>query len=765
MRSLAHGTYRWTFARLTAALAVLSGLGCSANTKQAGGLEVVIATDLPTPASFDAIHVNIEQRAADSTWAPPLLDKFYVIPSELVLPTTISIAAGSGPYQDVLITVTGLKGGLGGQDFVQRVVQTQVPTDRLAQLVLELASVCAGRLDCPVGDSCQPESQGDAGAGSCGSNAIDGSALTPYAPGSAVDAGLASTIDAAALPAVAPGDDAGDATTAQSGPDTSGGGDTEAAEGEASAGEAAAVVVDSGSPQGAPDAGADGAACTTACTVGQTQCVSGGVQTCELRPSGCTGWIATSTCGTNQTCTATGTSSSCKCSASACTQVGSLCQDAQTLATCAKDVDGCYYVASTSPCTAPESCSGMAPAAACSLTCSKSCTQDQASCMSTDLATCTLGSNGCLAYGPPQPCGAHQSCGGSAGTAKCSCTTDPVCSSASNVCMGSGPTYTICDQDSQGCFYAAGTGSCTGATPACLNGTCTACSPTTTECTSDTQVQTCGTDGQWGAATACADACVGAVDVVGGNCGGVCVPNATQCTGNAVETCGTSGQWGTAIPCMAAAPTCSQGACICPGGDAVSNGICCPAAQTGCSGTCVNEQNDANNCNACGHVCPYGLCQSAVCAASFFGPGHPTAGAGPPLSLGANTLLGDRLASGATSNVVAIGVQTVGAGISLRLGLYSDNGGKPGSLLTQTNTLTSVANGATEGMVTSTPVVVGTNYWVMILVANQIYVGTEISSTTWYYETGVAFGALPTQFSGTMSLSTNFGDLYFVTAP
>lgn len=49
------------------------------------------------------------------------------------------------------------------------------------------------------------------------------------------------------------------------------------------------------------------------------------------------------------------------------------------------------------------------------------------------------------------------------------------------------------------------------------------CAPGATECTSDTQVQTCTASGQWGAATTCPYACVG------GTCGGVCVPGTTQC--------------------------------------------------------------------------------------------------------------------------------------------------------------------------------------------------------------------------------------------
>jgi hypothetical protein len=121
--------------------------------------------------------------------------------------------------------------------------------------------------------------------------------------------------------------------------------------------------------------------------------------------------------------------------------------------------------------------------------------------------------------------------------------------------------------------------------------------------------------------------------------------------------------------------------------------------------------------------------------------------------------------SGATSNVVALGAQTIEGNITLRLGLYSDNGGKPGSLLVQTTDLTSVANGATEGRVSATAVSAGTPYWLMVLTASNMHLATEMPIVTWYYETGVSYGSMPGQYSGSMNTPANFGDLYFVTTP
>src|SRR5580658_1692158 len=110
-------------------------------------------------------------------------------------------------------------------------------------------------------------------------------------------------------------------------------------------------------------------------------------------------------------------------------------EDAQTLATCMVDGSGCPYVATTSTCSNSQSCSGMAPSAACSLTCTRSCSQGQTTCVSGGLATCTQGSNGCWAYGSPVACGGvRQTCTGTAGSAACTCMTDPVCRSVAPSC-------------------------------------------------------------------------------------------------------------------------------------------------------------------------------------------------------------------------------------------------------------------------------------------------------------------------------------------
>jgi hypothetical protein len=138
--------------------------------------------------------------------------------------------------------------------------------------------------------------------------------------------------------------------------------------------------------------------------------------------------------------------------------------------------------------------------------------------------------------------------------------------------------------------------------------------------------------------------------------GPVCTPGATECMGNMVATCDATGAWQTGAACAGSTPTCSGGMCtctgaicagqcvdtetdwyncggcgmkcalsvescqggkcVCPSGQALSNGICCPIGQTACSGTCVDEMTDSNNCGSCGNKCDTTThsCQSGSCA-------------------------------------------------------------------------------------------------------------------------------------------------------
>jgi hypothetical protein len=103
---------------------------------------------------------------------------------------------------------------------------------------------------------------------------------------------------------------------------------------------------------------------------------------------------------------------------------------------------------------------------------------------------------------------------------------------------------------------------------------------------------------------------------VAGACIGVCVPGAVQCAGSTADggsftndytdtqMCDPTGQWGAPTPCSQPTPVCQAGSCTCPNSSV-------------CSGVCVDENRDSNNCGACAKSCANGYsCQGGGCAPS-----------------------------------------------------------------------------------------------------------------------------------------------------
>ena len=173
---------------------------CSGKTTQAGGLEVVLRTDMPVPAAFDSLHVEISQQIAGGKWNL-LLKNDLPVKDDASLPTTISITAGSSGDQEALVEVTATKDGA---PVVLREIQVQVPTSRVALLDVLISSACAGKLQVVGGvattscadptQSCQPDT------GACGATS-DTKALPPYVPGNVPKDEIAdATVEAAPPP-------------------------------------------------------------------------------------------------------------------------------------------------------------------------------------------------------------------------------------------------------------------------------------------------------------------------------------------------------------------------------------------------------------------------------------------------------------------------------------------------------------------------------------------------------------------------------------
>ncbi len=157
----------WLFAACVAA--------CQGKTTQAGGLEVLLETDMVTPDQFDTLVIEVRQRTPQGGWGNPLLQDPLAVTKPTSLPQRLSLAAGTQSDQEVLIDVTARKGGPTGQVVVVREVQIQVPQDRLAELEILISSACI-KVSCPNGQSCDPAK------GMCADDLIDVSTLPNYSP-------------------------------------------------------------------------------------------------------------------------------------------------------------------------------------------------------------------------------------------------------------------------------------------------------------------------------------------------------------------------------------------------------------------------------------------------------------------------------------------------------------------------------------------------------------------------------------------------------
>jgi len=141
------------------------------------------------------------------------------------------------------------------------------------------------------------------------------------------------------------------------------------------------------------------------------------------------------------------------------------------------------------------------------------------------------------------------------------------------------------------------------------------CTPGTTMCTSDVNIATCTSSGQWGPATPCFFACASNV------CTGVCSPGATQCLGgDQPQQCQMNGQWADNGPLCSGG--CNSGCGVdaggmeggfCGGDPCSSNGDCCAMAPS-----CPNNGGGTGNCTngSCGG--PGTICLSASnCCAPY----------------------------------------------------------------------------------------------------------------------------------------------------
>jgi hypothetical protein len=692
---------------LAAFVCVFVIVACTGTTKQAGGIEILLETDMPTPATFDAVDLKLEQQAAGGTWRS-ILDRDYVIPAEMSLPTTFALEAGSSPYQTVRITVTGLAGNPKAP-VVRRIVETQVPTDRVGEVVVALSSTCLGKVSCPItGDSCQPDS------GVCAPTTV--TAARPYNPRDLTDAGVASTTHPApeaGPPAMTMGMTGDDATVDDGGtaPD-----DAPSGVADADAGCAESSLNCNGQQPQVCTAGQFqdmGAACSnSACVAGTCQgvcspqglrCTGNGVETCDATGA----WGAAAACpAATPICNGAGVCGACANGSTQCASggvqtcvsgawlaavpcSGQACSMGVCTGTCAPNTTQCsgngvqtcdatgHWSATVTSCGAQACVSGK---------CQGVCSPGSSQC-SGGVETCSAAG----AWGTPQACGAHQTCtgGGAAGTAACTCAADPACKASGATCAN-GTTLDACSQDAQGCFFASTSSPCTngacfgaaGSAQCCTN----ACTNAAKRC-GGLGVETCQVQGNGCTAWNAGQACPGAHQSCTGS--GTCACNTDANCSTASNVCQSS----TLVTCAADAQGCfyTVSSAACGTNKTCQNGGCiCQAAFTACGASCFNVTNDPGHCGSCTNACPTlsspnsGNCTGDTCF-GYAGGAVTTSGSVTIDNL--NTVYAVRAitpgAAGTFVGINAVVSSTAAAGTtsSVIVALYSDGGGGPGTLL------------------------------------------------------------------------------------
>ena len=143
----------------------------------------------------------------------------------------------------------------------------------------------------------------------------------------------------------------------------------------------------------------------------------------------------------------------------------------------------------------------------------------------------------------------------------------------------------------------------------------------------------------------------------------------------------------------------------------------CNTGYSSCGSNCYNLTSDSSNCGSCGHVCPTLVApnQGCTCTGSncvgYVG-GHEIVTGSAPL-LDNVTVYAIRAALQQPVQLTALGAYVTGTAGSagMVLGLYSDNGGTPGTLLSSASTTVTTANTFELPVSMSLS---ATNYWVAL---------------------------------------------------
>jgi hypothetical protein len=273
----------------------------------------------------------------------------------------------------------------------------------------------------------------------------------------------------------------------------------------------------------------------------------------------------------------------------------------------------------------------------------------------------------------------------------------------------------------------------------------------------------------------------------GGTCSTSCVSNATRCNSNTLQTCITGSDgcltWGNDKPCNS--PQICQGsgtnyACSCPTvAECTSypNGAHCADTNTLITCASVNscQQSSTAPCaNLANETC-VGAFPGSKCEVVF---GYPTDG-GASGTIAGSEIYGEQIQiSGNLSKLTRLGVVTASSGTHVKLAIYDDNNGSPGTLQAAAlSTSASVGNliagsGHNEFAINSpnpatTPVALAAGYYWIFAVFDATttlrHGGTNVSSV--YGSWSPWNAAFPTNFTGLTPDSLVYINFYVVGTP
>ena len=231
--------------------------------------------------------------------------------------------------------------------------------------------------------------------------------------------------------------------------------------------------------------------CSDSCPAeNDVHCNGDSIETCTMGANGCLAWETTTDCSANapaQTCDESGGTPQCADACQdACPAEDDLQCNGDNIETCTMGANGCLAWETTTDCSAntpAQTCDDSGATPVCADTCQDACpTENDVQCNGDIIETCTVGTNGCLAWETTTDCSTNtpaQTCDDSGATPVCADTCQDACPTENDV-QCNGDIIETCTVGANGCLAW----------------------ETTTDCSANSPAQTCDDSG---AAPVCAD--------------------------------------------------------------------------------------------------------------------------------------------------------------------------------------------------------------------------------------------------------------------